>query len=583
MTANQFEDVIEQLGGFGPYQRRIFLLVSLFETPAAWAMLLPVFTGATPTWSCPLMMNYTYTNHDNENVTGDHHGNRTVDHHGNYSSGNMTYAETGACSSDGSICQSVQYSKDYTSVVSEWGLICNQDYVSDLITTVQMVGVLVGACITGQLADTFGRRKIFYIIYALLLGVGFASSFANSWQLYAACRFFVGGLIGGTMVVNFVLPMEFISPRWRTFCGCVGFWAVGVMTLPIFAYFIRDWRHLSMATSACGSLLLLTWWFVPESARWLIQKGRLEEARQIIRHIAKYNNKPVPDLTFLEQYVEEKEKKQTREEYSYIDLFRSPTTTKCTLIICYAWFVCSSTYYGLSLNVKNLSGSRYLNFFISGLVEIPALLLVLAINNRIGRRKTIFILLSIGGLSCFVILFIDLAGKLEELSVLVTVLAMLGKSGISGAWAASQIIAAELFPTLIRNIGVGACSMSARVGGIVAPQIVFLTKFGEPIPFILFGSFALVCAVLICLLPETLNKPLEDIVQDWSWRKSTRSQNGHVKANGTLPDRMDTQMDEIIVKDGLVVIDGTTQERRKLIHGNVNVENEEHKAETTAL
>lgn len=51
------------------------------------------------------------------------------------------------------------------------------------------------------------------------------------------------------------------------------------------------------------------------------------------------------------------------------------------------------------------------------------------------------------------------------------VVAMLGKSGISGGWAAVQVYSAELFPTVARNVGVAASAMMGRAGGIVAPQI----------------------------------------------------------------------------------------------------------------
>lgn len=60
-----------------------------------------------------------------------------------------------------------------------------------------MVGVLVGAVVIGQLADMYGRRNIYFVVYALLLLVCFGSSFSNSWQLYAACRAVIGALIGG--------------------------------------------------------------------------------------------------------------------------------------------------------------------------------------------------------------------------------------------------------------------------------------------------------------------------------------------------------------------------------------------------
>lgn len=57
--------------------------------------------------------------------------------------------------------------------------------------------------------------------------------------------------------------------------------------------------------------------------------------------------------------------------------------------------------------------------------------------------------------------------------------AMLGKSGISGGWAAVQVYSAELFPTVARNVGVAASAMMGRVGGIVAPQIAAAVSYSQ--------------------------------------------------------------------------------------------------------
>ena len=62
------------------------------------------------------------------------------------------------------------------------------------------------------------------------------------------------------MVINFVLPLEVVGREWRTFCGCIGFWAIGVGTLPILAYLLPHWRHLAMVSSAGGVLLIFTYW-----------------------------------------------------------------------------------------------------------------------------------------------------------------------------------------------------------------------------------------------------------------------------------------------------------------------------------
>jgi hypothetical protein len=92
---------------------------------------------------------------------------------------------------------------------------------------------------------------------------------------------------------------------------------------------------------------------------------------------------------------------------------------KC--LVCFR-FVSSSVYYGLNFNTRNLAGDRYMNIFIAGLVEIPALVFVLLVNNKIGRRRTISILMTLAGISCFSILFIELACKLNSTFLLYVIL-----------------------------------------------------------------------------------------------------------------------------------------------------------------
>lgn len=72
----------------------------------------------------------------------------------------------------------------------------------------------------------------------------------------------------------------------------------------------------------------------------------------------------------------------------------------------------SSVYYGLNFNTSNLAGNLHLNVFISGLVEIPALVYVVALNNRVGRRKITLSLMLLAGVSCLAVLGITLIGKL---------------------------------------------------------------------------------------------------------------------------------------------------------------------------
>lgn len=64
----------------------------------------------------------------------------------------------------------------------------------------------------------------------------------------------------------------------------------------------------------------------------------------------------------------------------------------------------------------------------------------------------------------------------ERTDVILT-MALIGKSTIAGGWAAVQIFSAEKFPTLVRNLGIASCAFGARIGGVVAPQIVSIVSF----------------------------------------------------------------------------------------------------------
>ncbi len=94
---SEFEAVLEQLGAFGPYQVRVFLLVSAFETPAAWAMLLPVFAHAKPSWICPALEVNNTQGPDPSNVT-------------------VRYDQ---CMPSGDICQGANFTSGFTSIITE--------------------------------------------------------------------------------------------------------------------------------------------------------------------------------------------------------------------------------------------------------------------------------------------------------------------------------------------------------------------------------------------------------------------------------------------------------------------------------
>ncbi|GFN79336.1 solute carrier family 22 member 13 [Plakobranchus ocellatus] len=98
-------------------------------------------------------------------------------------------------------------------------------------------------------------------------------------------------------------------------------------------------------------------------------------------------------------------------------------------------------------------------------------------------------------------------------------LSLVGKFGASAAFAVIYIYSAELFPTVMRNSGMGMCSLSARIGGILAPYIadlgeVISGRWGVAVPLLIFGGLSVAAGLLILFLPETSNRVLPDTVED---------------------------------------------------------------------
>ena len=99
---------------------------------------------------------------------------------------------------------------------------------------------------------------------------------------------------------------------------------------------------------------------------------------------------------------------------------------------------------------------------------------------------------------------------------LIQSLALLGKLCLSSSFSVVYIHSAEIFPTTVRNSGMGLVSVAARVGGIMAPFIVSLGEFIPQLQFTVLGLMSLLAGLLNLRLPETAGRQLPDTIQDLS-------------------------------------------------------------------
>lgn len=273
------------------------------------------------------------------------------------------------------------------------------------------------------------------------------------------------------------------------------------MILSGIAYVIRNWRILQLVLFSPLVLVLgIFYWILPESARWLITQGRKEEAIKEIRRAAKVNGRKVP-----EDLLDKLDAEVTSKRQNMLDIFRISYLRKRALVMSYIWFGISLMYYGLSLNVGNFGLDIYLTQFIFGVVEIPARLGCLPFIQRFGRRICQSGVLLFGGAACLGVLAVP-----KDLPVVITVIAVLGKFAATACFSIVYVYTAELYPTTLRQNGVGLNSMCARVAGILAPLIRLLDVYHYTIPMLIYGTVPIVAGGLCLLLPETRNVELQD-------------------------------------------------------------------------
>jgi len=408
---------------------------------------------------------------------------------------------------------------DSNTIISEWNLFENTE-VTSYIQSLYMFGVLLGNLFFGQLADSFGRKYVFSKTYFLFIFTAFLSTFANDYHVLGVIRFFVGFFIGGVGLISFVHCQELLGSSVWTVSGCVlpAFFSLGIAILAGIGKSVHDWRNICIATSLPGLILCFAYIPIPESPRWLYSKNKVSSAENVMKYIAEKNGNSCSTLRLKAKVVE---KKNNQSSVGIFSLFSTKIMAKRSLVMAFVWFTCSFVYYGLTMNAGDLSSNRFTSLALVGLVELPAMALCACLINRpwAGRKRSLIGSLLLAAVSCFAVMFTtatpsDEDGELEVEGSGKLLLALVGKLSIAFAFTLIYIYSSELFPTNVRNVAMGTSSMSARIGGIIAPFFPTLAKISPPLPFVICSIFCLLSAFSCLLIPETLNKKIPDTISD---------------------------------------------------------------------
>ncbi|XP_075975539.1 organic cation transporter protein-like [Anticarsia gemmatalis] len=411
-------------------------------------------------------------------------------------------------------CSSWVYESHHT-IVAEFDLAC-EEWKRTLVGTIHSAGVFIALALTATISDNYGRRIALVITAVSPAIVGIVRAFSTSYPMYISLELLEAIVGAGVYSTGFILALEMVGASHRVLCGNLisSTFALGQVTAALVAWAVPDWSPYTLIIYTPSILFLSYYWIIQESVRWLLSKGRKQEAAEIIFKVAEMNKKKLSaesvkmitedDAEMEKVSLPMEEKVETKSMFLQVIKSRKIMFRLC--VCSFWWITLTFVYYGLSINSVSLAGNSYVNYILTSLVEIPGYFISAVTLNRFGRKSSIMTAFLICAVSLVALPFVPITW-------LQTTLNLLGKLSISMAFSSIYIYTGELFPTQARHSLLGACSMVGRIGSVIAPQTPLLAAYMESLPYLIFGIMAGTAGLLMMLTPETLNTKLPDTIE----------------------------------------------------------------------
>ncbi|XP_077915958.1 putative transporter SVOPL [Halichoerus grypus] len=416
----------------------------------------------------------------------------------------------------------------------EWQL---ENWQVALVTTMVFFGYMIFSILFGLLADRYGRWKI--LLISFLWGAYFSllTSFSPSYIWFVFLRTMVGCGVSGH-AQGLIIKTEFLPTKYRGYMLPLSqvFWLAGSLLIIGLASVVIPtigWRWLIRIASIPGIILILAFKFIPESARFNVSTGNTQAALATLQRIARMNRSVMPEGKLVEPILEKRGRFADLLDAKYL---------RTTLQIWVIWLGISFAYYGVILASAELlerdlvCGSRsesesesgvavtlpdteeshspchchvfapsdYRTMIISTVGEIALNPFNILGINFLGRRLSLSITM---GCTALFFLLLNICTSSSGLTGFLFMLRALVAANFNTIY----IYTAEVYPTMIRALGMGTSGSLCRIGAMVAPfisQVLMSASFLGAL--CLFSSVCVVCAISAFTLPiETKGRALQ--------------------------------------------------------------------------
>ncbi|MEV0054934.1 MFS transporter [Saccharopolyspora shandongensis] len=390
----------------------------------------------------------------------------------------------------------------------EFGLTAMQE---GLVGAAALIGIFLGAFLGGWLTDIFGREVLYTVDLVAIIALSVAQFWVDGFWWLFVLRLLIGMAVGADYPIATSLLAEFTPSKSRGpllamlqvswFVGAAAAYLVG----DLLTHFGGDgsWRWMLASAAVPGLIIVVMRFGTPESPRWLLQKGRVDEAKAVVAKVFG------PNAT-IDQLPAEQEEEQAglaklyRSGYLGRMMFVSVFWT-CSVVPVFAVYAFGPRILealGLTGGLENVGSALITVFFVAGCLVAVVLI------NKIGRRPMLIQSFLLSGIAL-------LALSVFPASSAPVVLTLFGLYAvlIGGAQVLQFVYPNELFPTEIRGSAVGLASSLSRIGAAIGTYLVplALTVIGIGPTMLLAAGVTLIgFLVSVTWAPETKGLSLDE-------------------------------------------------------------------------
>lgn len=412
-----------------------------------------------------------------------------------------------------------------------------------------LIGSIIGVLFAGILSDKFGRKSTMILSAILFSTSAIGCAVSTDFNQLVIYRIIGGVGIGVVSIISPLYISEVAVAQYRgrlvslyQLAVTIGFLGAYLVNYQLLGYsmsnpdvstgwwnlvFVSEvWRGMLGMETLPAIMFFIIIFFIPESPRWLILKGREEKATNILERIYTSSKEALFQLTETKSVLSSESKSEWK-------LLLQPGIRKAVIIgVCIAVLgqfmgVNAVLYYGPSIfENAGLSGGDSLFYqVLVGLVNTLTTILALVIIDKVGRKKLVYYGVSGMVISLVLIATYFIYGEswaISSIFLLIFFLFYVFCCAVS-ICAVVFVLLSEMYPTRVRGLAMSIAGFALWIGTYLIGQLTpwMLQNLTPAGTFILFAIMCVPYMLIVWkLVPETTGKSLEEIERYWMKNKN---------------------------------------------------------------